>query len=1372
MPSLPWRSPLIIIYHLMWRNMWPVIAGLLVVAALGFIGLVGWLNSASFDQFVARRLADELAKLNVRAEIGQVDVRPLDLSLEIHQMRLFAGEAPSPFFAVTLLEAKLKILDVLSRRFELHYLRLNEPVVNLVFDAQGRSNLADIDLAPLRRRRPEEGPDVEIGQIAIHQGVIVYNHQQNQTSGEARRVQIAVRPEPQAIGVTLTTEQAYVCWNERVVDDVSVELAATLNQQGATLSRARLTTPFADALMNGTMRHWSKPEYELSVISTLDLTRLAEEMKLSVELSGTAELMSRIAGQDTRFQLTGTLTSPKLGIAGVQLVALRLQAEGSTAGEVDTSDSAGANEQAFWLRGLWQSRRIRPGGVELSDFRGALLVTPDGIDISRFSASTLRGQVAGEASIKFAGTSSLDAVFRSLDLHQAVAHLAGRDWPISGTVGGHARFQWPATEFEQIAGRAQVRIESPTSEISEFLPARGIATVAISGRGIHVLDSQVTIGAAQIDVRGWIGWDRAVDLKVAAALPRLAEQERFLTTLGIDLRHLTRGIVATLSGSGSFLGHLRSRGHQITLSGGGTIRDLKLASGSLTMGRAQIEYHDRVVTLTKTTAVFDDGSRLTLALFRDELERENGITLKGELQQISLGQWRNLLDVSLPLTGQATGDFDLTGLPGALRGRADITVVRGRIQPPQFTMAFDRLTVRFIAHEMGYEVSPLKLERGPNVITVSGTYRPPTHEYALTAQGLNLDVSQFDDEMEKRGYPLTGRLDFHLSGAGKLAQPQLDARVRLAQLTIAGKPAGSLSGDVHAERGDIRWTLTAALFGQQQTVTGRLDLTHPDQPLSLHADLNHLQASPYLQLALGTTDDLSLILHGQVDLMWPLVYPERRRLVASLTQVQMKVTDLILSNESPFTLKLAGSRLDVPEVRFRGDGTDVTIGGRVDFTPTAQGQSGLAYAQLNLTAHGTVNLQIANALSPGLVIGGLARVQTTIRGTLRDPDLSGIADLENASARWRDLPVALHDGYGRVRFTENRFLLERFAGQANEGEVTLEGGMLADNFRPQRWQFTIRTHNVVVRYPEGWRSVLDGELALRGSRQLQVLSGFLNVRHAEYTRDLDVAELVLRGPSVLKGRPGVKGSLPVSLALDIRVHAADTISIRNNLANAQASAWFHIGGTLAEPQISGRATVTRGTLELRDRDYDITVGMFEFPDRARQEVRFHLEAQADISGYQVTIGFSGTPSRFKPMLRSEPPLPTEAIVSLISTGRADMISRQTQTLAQSNLGIATSLISEALSQQLEQRLARQRFFGINRFQVEPLLVGRGSDPTARITVGQQITKDLSITYSVNVATNDEPIVILEYKLSDRFYLVGARDERGEFSIDVRVRKRF
>jgi translocation and assembly module TamB len=72
-------------------------------------------------------------------------------------------------------------------------------------------------------------------------------------------------------------------------------------------------------------------------------------------------------------------------------------------------------------------------------------------------------------------------------------------------------------------------------------------------------------------------------------------------------------------------------------------------------------------------------------------------------------------------------------------------------------------------------------------------------------------------------------------------------------------------------------------------------------------------------------------------------------------------------------------------------------------------------------------------------------------------------------------------------------------------------------------------------------------------------------------------------------------------------------------------------------------------------------------------------------------------------------------------------------------------------------------------------VGRGNDPTARVTVGQRITKDLTITYSQNVTSGSsgvDRIVLVEYRLSNRFSIVGIRNERGEVGFDVRIRRRF
>jgi translocation and assembly module TamB len=83
----------------------------------------------------------------------------------------------------------------------------------------------------------------------------------------------------------------------------------------------------------------------------------------------------------------------------------------------------------------------------------------------------------------------------------------------------------------------------------------------------------------------------------------------------------------------------------------------------------------------------------------------------------------------------------------------------------------------------------------------------------------------------------------------------------------------------------------------------------------------------------------------------------------------------------------------------------------------------------------------------------------------------------------------------------------------------------------------------------------------------------------------------------------------------------------------------------------------------------------------------------------------------------------------------------------------------------------KRLFGIDRFRVDPFLVGNERDPSARVTFGQQITKDVSITYSTSVSSNEQQVILIEYQVNDSTSIIASRDAEGAFGLDVRFRKR-
>ena len=98
------------------------------------------------------------------------------------------------------------------------------------------------------------------------------------------------------------------------------------------------------------------------------------------------------------------------------------------------------------------------------------------------------------------------------------------------------------------------------------------------------------------------------------------------------------------------------------------------------------------------------------------------------------------------------------------------------------------------------------------------------------------------------------------------------------------------------------------------------------------------------------------------------------------------------------------------------------------------------------------------------------------------------------------------------------------------------------------------------------------------------------------------------------------------------------------------------------------------------------------------------------------------------------------------------------------------------------RRATDRLFGLNRFEFDPVIAGRGgASPTARLTVGRQINRDLSITYSTNVTGEPNQVFAVVYRVSDRLsfvaqYQQGATDalrtNSNNFNFELRFRKRY
>jgi translocation and assembly module TamB len=63
-------------------------------------------------------------------------------------------------------------------------------------------------------------------------------------------------------------------------------------------------------------------------------------------------------------------------------------------------------------------------------------------------------------------------------------------------------------------------------------------------------------------------------------------------------------------------------------------------------------------------------------------------------------------------------------------------------------------------------------------------------------------------------------------------------------------------------------------------------------------------------------------------------------------------------------------------------------------------------------------------------------------------------------------------------------------------------------------------------------------------------------------------------------------------------------------------------------------------------------------------------------------------------------------------------------------------------------------------------------PQARLTLEQQISTVVTVTYITNLSVTNQQIVRVQWDLNKQWSVVALRDENGAFSIDFQYRKRF
>ena len=422
----------------------------------------------------------------------------------------------------------------------------------------------------------------------------------------------------------------------------------------------------------------------------------------------------------------------------------------------------------------------------------------------------------------------------------------------------------------------------------------------------------------------------------------------------------------------------------------------------------------------------------------------------------------------------------------------------------------------------------------------------------------------------------------------------------------------------------------------------------------------------------------------------------------------------------------------------------------------------LASADLSIDVKGGFsNLDL---IFPWRGVKGRLEYQARIRGTPSSPKLNGVIDIRGPVLPIPQFPQALTDYSGRVDVEGGRFSIRAFRGKLGGGEVAASGEVTLGTHGEIGINCSAGGKGMLLSPLERTRALADASLRLIRNGRRFALEGGVTVHRLSWRREIqEKFSFSSRPYPSSQTKPGFFDDL----TLDLRLKADDNAWMDNSLGRVRGRFDLSVTGDVKAPILLGTIETLSGEAIFQDRKFQILRGRLSFFNPSSVEPYLDFRAETYVKDYRVTITLSGLPSQLRPEFSSSPPLPPEDVLALLALGEA--YKRQYRTETSSQLSTA-SLLSFTLTERAQRRA--EKLFSLDRFRIDPFLLGSSAEMTARLTIGKKISKDFYVYYSTNLTRQTEEIVRLEWDLSSGFSIVGTRNEIGRLSFDVKLRRRF
>jgi translocation and assembly module TamB len=1293
---------------------------LIVVLFLVLAAYSIW-NSDRFQTLMVGVSEQRLSELLQRpVSFNRVDFHIFPPSIELADVRV--GNDPRLPDEPLLSAAALTIgggMSVTGGELRFGRVRAVSPRISLVQFDDGTWNLPPGLTGPAEKK----GLAVRIGELVVQRGTFELEGRRMGIDGrlEDFAVELASLPRNRYRG-TLACRRVNLRLPGAEPLAFGIDLAFRLDpRRGAAIDALRVVGEFGDLRATGSFESFDAPTLLLLVSGELHIGEVERIFRSDLGFEGDARLKAEVrippAGG---FRIAGRLTSP------------RIDAKGFLIEDFDASVSA------------------RPEALvaEIAKARYA-----GGLASGVLRIANLARSGDGQSPM----TLALEA--RNLSLERFFGDIALPGTGLSGSAALSLTLRWGEGGLDRADGGAMLSIEAgPATSVvrGRFgVPTSGGGPLTVVDGRIGFLGTTFRFPASSLEMTGGLRigeWKPDFDFRLTSR--NLEEVDRIFQNFTAASGGAPEPL--GLGGSGEAEGHIaRDWGNPVVSA---QIAAENAVYAGVTFGSVRgTAGMDDGAFLFQPLRVYEGSATLSLegtARFRRDPARPT-LDLTITAKDYPVGRLLDYLDLELPISGRLSGSAPIHGNPpDAVSGSGAMVLEDAEV----WGQAFPRITGRATLEPGRFELDEVRADIEGGTLGGRGAiaFREKTFEVRAAGDAIPIGALAV---VRDASDDLAGKLTFQITGSGAIERPNLTVSAELSEAVFHGRPLPpELSPRLEAQ-------LTAGELSGTLTAPGHWTLKATGEPLApagrVEAELDAPDVAAFLLLTpLSLPEGVGGALSASGRFTWPEEPGAPVTGEVDVREARLDTQDHpgLLRTAAPMKVRIANRKITVETLRAVGEGMDLTLRGAYD--------GGVEPPAIQGAVSGTAQGAVLDLIRPGLGAAGRLTFDVGIAGTPEKPDFNGSVRI--ADGRYRAFGYSFEDIEGTLRLVGSSGELDGLRAKVADGEAFAAGTFRLGGGAIESYRIALQGRRISVRAIPALRLIVDADLVVAGGADSRQIRGEVTLLRGTYTKDVDVTVSDL----LARSRPGAalaaREPWKERTSLDVRIVSAASLEVRNNVARLSGTVDLTARGTLAEPVLLGQILLDEGgRVVFSDIRYEIENGAITFSNTTRIAPFVDLRARAEVKAYDVTVSLVGTWPRVNATFFSDPPLSQDAILGLVLSGSPPDTRREEQTtdqLVSAAGGIVTGAVTGGLTRGTRQ------LFKLDRFQIDPVFEGSNLT-TFRTTIGKQITQDLVVTSSIALDSSKDPIIRIEWQVSDTIFIQLLRDEEGNYSVTFRKRQR-